>query len=112
MLILLGLTIGLLLTPVGMLYTDISSGLTVITQLWFFVTPVIYPIPKSYPYSLIGTVNPVSPILVGARDLLTKGVLVDGAWFFLISILTIIGLFIAWVIFHISIPILVERMSS
>jgi lipopolysaccharide transport system permease protein len=40
-LILLGLTFGLLLTPLGILYTDITHGLTIITGLWFFITPVV-----------------------------------------------------------------------
>jgi ABC-type polysaccharide/polyol phosphate export systems, permease component len=112
MIIFLGLTIGLFLTPAGILYTDISSGLTVMTQFWFFVTPVIYPPPQTFPYSLVNTLNPVSPILIGARDLLTKGVLMNAPWFFGICGFTLLGLLVAWLIFHVSIPIIIERMSS
>lgn len=112
MIILLGLTIGLFLTPVGLLYTDISSGLALLTQFWFFVTPVIYPPPQTFPFSLINTLNPVSPLLVGARDLLTKGILMNAPSFFAICGFTFVGLLVAWFIFHVSIPIIVERMSS
>lgn len=112
MLILLGMSIGLLLTPLGTLYTDIAQGLTVVTSFWFFVTPVIYPPPQSFPYSLMTTLNPVSPILMGARDLLTKGVIVNIGPFLVVSALTIVTLFIAWMIYRIALPILIERMSA
>jgi len=111
-LILLGMAIGLLLTPLGTLYTDIGQGLTVVTSFWFFLTPVIYPPPQSFPYSLLTTLNPVSPILMGARDLLTKGVFTNIGPFLVVSILAIITLFIAWMIYRIALPIIIERMSA
>lgn len=112
MLILLGLSLGLFLTPIGALYRDISSGLMVVTQLWFFVTPVVYPPPQGFPYSLLATMNPVSPILIGARDLITKGVITNIGPFLVVSCLTVIALFIAWVIYRLALPIIIERMSS
>jgi len=112
MIILLGMTIGLLLTPLGMLYTDIASGLTVITQLWFFVTPVVYPPPQSFPYSLVVTLNPVSPLLIGARDLATKGFLVNNEAFLVVSGLTFAFLFLGWIIYRAAAPIIIERVSA
>ena len=111
-LILLGMAIGLLLTPLGTLYTDVTQGLIVVTSFWFFLTPVVYSPPQSFPYSLMTTFNPVSPILTGARDLLTKGVVANIGPFLVVSLLTILGLFIAWMIYHIALPILIERMSA
>lgn len=112
MLILLGMSIGLLLTPIGTLYKDISSGLMVFTQFWFFVTPVVYPPPQTFPYSLIATLNPVSPILMGARDLLTKGTITNIGPFLVVSCLTIMVLFTAWIAYHVALPIIIERMSA
>jgi len=112
MIILLGMTLGLLLTPLGMLYTDVSSGLMVITQLWFFMTPVVYPPPQSFPYSLVATLNPVSPLLMGARDLATKGVLGNVEPFLVVSGLTIIGLFIVWIVYRAALPIIIERINA
>lgn len=112
MLILLGMTIGLLLTPIGMLYTDVGSALTVFIQFWFFVTPVVYPPPTSFPFSLIVNLNPVSPLLVGARDLLTLGTMKNGDLFFLVAGITIVGLFFSWVLYRLALPIIIERMSS
>lgn len=111
-LVLLGMTFGLLITPVGVLYTDIAQGLIVVTGLWFFITPVVYPPPTSFPYSLLAILNPVSPILVGARDLATEGVLNNPIPFFVVTVLTLLVFLITWVIYRLAIPILVERMSA
>ena len=112
LLVLLGLTFGLLITPIGILYTDINQGLTVVTGLWFFITPVIYPPPTSFPFSLLALLNPVSPILVGARDLATEGVLHNPISFFVVTLLMFVVLFITWIVYRLAIPILVERMSA
>lgn len=111
-LILMGMSLGLLLTPLGTLYTDIQSGLMMGTQFLFFVTPVVYPPPQTFPYSLIAVLNPLSPIITGVRDLLTKGVLTNAYPFFVVSGLTILVLFVAWVIYHLALPIIIERMSA
>jgi len=112
MIILLGMTFGLLLVPLGMLYTDVTSGLMVITQLWFFVTPVVYPPPQSFPYSLVATLNPISPLLIGARDLATKGTLANTEAFLVVSGLTFAALFLGWVIYRAAAPIIIERMGA
>ena len=112
MLILLGLCIGLFLTPVGMLYTDIASSLPIATQLFFFVTPVVYPIPETLPFSIIALINPVTPLLNTARDLITKGTTTDLVPFLVISGMTIVFLFIGWVIYRLALPIIIERISA
>lgn len=111
-LVLFGMTIGLFLTPIGMLYSDIGSALSVFLPLWFFITPVVYPPPQSFPYSLIATLNPVSPLLVGARDIMTKGTMTNTPLFIIISGCSIAGLLIAWLLYRLTMPIIIERMSS
>ncbi len=111
-LVLLGMTLGLFLTPLGMLYSDIGSALAVFIQFWFFATPVVYPPPHSFPYSLIATLNPVSPLLDGARDLMTKGVLGDVSLYMMVTTCSVIGLFVAWLLYRVTMPIIIERMSA
>lgn len=111
-LILLGITLGLSLTPIGLLYTDIPNGLTVITTLWFLVTPVVYPPPAGFPFSLLATVNPVSPILLGARDLATKGLLLNPLPFLVVTGLVVLALLITWIVFRLSMTILIERIGA
>jgi lipopolysaccharide transport system permease protein len=109
LLLLLGLGLGLLLVPVGSLYTDISSAIPIVTQFWFFLTPVIYTPPTRFPYSLLTHLNPVSPLLVGGRSLLSQGTLDDPTPFFIVSGLSMLLLLFGWVLYRLSIPILIER---
>ena len=112
MLILLGMGLGLLLTPLGMLYSDVGTSLPIVTQFFFFLTPIVYPPPEAFPFSLIAYINPVSPFLIAARDLLTKGLVFNIVPLVLMSCLTIIGVFIAWVVYRVAIPIIIERLSA
>jgi lipopolysaccharide transport system permease protein len=112
LLILLGIALGLLITPVGMLYNDVGSGLPMVVQLWFFLTPVIYPPPTSFPYSPLGWLNPVSPLVVSARDLA-----VTGTWTMPLATLgvgafVIATLLVGWVFYRVAMPIIIERMSA
>jgi lipopolysaccharide transport system permease protein len=111
-LILLGLAVGLALTPIGLLYTDIASGLVVATQLWFFATPVIYPPPETFPLSLITSLNPVSALLGGARDLTALGTLSDPVGFLVAGIVSCVAFVGAWLLYRIAMPVLIERMSA
>jgi lipopolysaccharide transport system permease protein len=111
-LVLCGLCLGLLVTPFGMLYGDVASGLPVATQVLFFVTPVVYVPPQTFPFSLIGTINPVSPPLVASRDLLTKGVLTNPEALAGLTGVVLVGLAVALVIYRAAMPILIERTSA
>jgi lipopolysaccharide transport system permease protein len=111
MLILLGICLGLLISPIGMLYTDVSAALPVVTQLWFFLTPVVYP-PPSPSESWFIILNPVTPVLLFSRDLITTGSMAYLTPFSIVSGLTILFLFIGWVIFRVAMPIIVERIGS
>jgi lipopolysaccharide transport system permease protein len=112
MLMLLGIMIGLLLTPVGVLYTDVSAALPLITNLWLFLTPVVYPPPPEGLLAWLFHVNPVSSLLVAARNLATGGAFLEIVPFITVSGLTLLGLLIMWVLYRLSFPILVERISS
>jgi lipopolysaccharide transport system permease protein len=112
MLSLLGFAIGMALTPVGMLYTDIGTAIPIFIQLFFFVTPVVYPPPEEFPFSLIAVLNPVSPLLIAARDLITVGTISNPVAFTVISVLTLVLLMVTWVTYRLSLPIIIERMSA
>lgn len=112
MLMLLGFVIGMLLIPIGLLYTDITQGMVAITTIWLFITPVLYPPPEEGILAVVTSINPVGPILVGARDLATLGIMPDVVPFAVISGVSIIALLVMWVYYRVSLPILIERMSA
>jgi homopolymeric O-antigen transport system permease protein len=111
-LILLGTFIGLLLAPLGVLYQDVTQGLTVITAMWLFLTPIVYPVPQTGTFATIVKLNPVTPLLVTTRELATSGFVSDPYRFLIVSAVTVVGLFITWVVFRLAMPLAIERVSS
>ncbi len=111
-LVCLGIAIGLLLTPVGVLFTDVQMGVLLVAQFWFFLTPVVYPPPATFPYSLLASLNPVSPLLIGAREVLTLGSLTTPIAYCGAVAFAGFCLVLAWLIYRVSLPIIIERMSQ
>jgi lipopolysaccharide transport system permease protein len=108
----LGTTLGLLLTPLGMLYQDVGRGLTFATQAWFFLTPVIYPVPKASFAGALIELNPVTPLLVSTRDWLITGQASLLPGFLWVSVVTLALLLAGWVLYRIAMPHLISRMSA
>ncbi|BAY22418.1 ABC transporter permease protein [Calothrix sp. NIES-2100] len=111
-LVFLGTFLGILLAPLGILYQDVSRGLSLITGFWLFLTPVVYPVPKQGIFGFLVQLNPVTPLLVTTRELATTGVISDPYRFWVVSAITLIGLIITWVTFRLAMPFVVERVSS
>ncbi len=111
-LVLLGIFIGLLLAPMSALYQDFSRGLTLITGFWLFLTPVVYPVPSQGVFGNILKLNPVTPLLVTTRELATIGVISDPQGFWVASLIAILGLLLAWIIYRLAMPFVIERISS
>ncbi|AFY35630.1 ABC transporter permease [Calothrix sp. PCC 7507] len=110
-LILLGISIGLWLVPVINLVQDVSRSMEVITLAWFFLTPIAYPIPSSGTLSILVKLNPVTSLLVTAQELITTGDLSQFPLFLIMSAITLVGLILGWIVYRLSIPFLIERIS-
>jgi lipopolysaccharide transport system permease protein len=111
-LVLLGTAIGLLLAPLAALYGDVSRLLGLAITPWLLLTPVIYPVPQDGWFGLIVNLNPVTPLLVTIRDLATTGVVANPTGFWVASGIAWAGLLVAWVIYRLAMPFIVERISS
>jgi len=107
-----GMMIGLLLTPLSLLYGDVQKMLTMIISLWFFVTPVIYPSPIEGWAALVTRLNPVTSLLVTTRQLLTGGELTQIVPFMAVTAATVVLSFFSWVLFRLAMPYLIERVGS
>lgn len=111
-LVILGLMFGLLLTPLGVLYSDIGRGIGIVAQFWFFLTPVIYPLPESGLAAVLTRCNPVTPVLLTVREWLTVGHASQLAWFWLVTVGAVCLLLCGWLIFRLAMPHLIARMSA
>lgn len=112
MLVFLGLTIGLLLLPVGMLYSDVPRILSAIAPFWMLVTPVIYPAPREGMATLINKFNPVSPFLITTRDWMFTGSSDFLPQFFSYSLVIILLFVVGLVLFKLAIPFIIERSGG
>ena len=107
-----GMMIGLLLLPFSLLYGDVQRLLVMAVSLWFFVTPVIYPVPTSNWAVFIANLNPMTPLLVTSRQLLTGGALTHLTPFLIITVVTLILSMVGWVFYRIAMPHLIERIGA
>lgn len=111
-LMLLGLTFGMLITPLGLLYGDISRGVALITGFWMLLTPVVYPPPSNGLGAWLAKWNPVSPVLLTCREWLTAQPVTYSEGILLISIVAAFTLLFGWIFYRLSLPILIERMGG
>tara|TARA_R110002124_G_scaffold287089_1_gene470301 strand:+ start:78737 stop:79582 length:846 start_codon:yes stop_codon:yes gene_type:complete len=110
--ILFGTTIGLFITPLGMLYKDVGKMISFGLQFLMYATPVVYAIPKEGILKYLMEFNPLTPIILTARDM-AVGTSPDFLLYFLIVIgVSIPLLLLALVIYRVSIPVIIERLSS
>ena len=111
-LLLLGTMLGILLIPMGLLYKDIQSALLVATSGLVFLTPVAYPPTIEGTLGKIMNLNPITPLLMGAKDLVILGIPGNLSHFFIVFGLTLAFLFVGWVIYRLALPIIIERIGA
>jgi len=109
--IILGYSIGVFLTPIGMLYKDISMGLTMVFTFWMFISPVVVTIPKEGLVSTVMRWNPVSPMLDTARSWLV-GITPDliGHYFIILGATSVL-LMVGWILYRVALPHVIARLG-
>ena len=111
---LLGVSLGLFMVPIGSLYTDVGRIVTMVMPFLMYTTPVIFPLAEGD--GLAATLmrwNPLSPLIEVTRCWLTQGAADPSQvfnLFILIPISLVIGI-IGLVLLRIAMPHLVVRMG-
>jgi lipopolysaccharide transport system permease protein len=111
-LVLTGTAVGLLITPLGVLYGDIGRGIPLITQFLMYLSPVVFPLATTGWTGTLMRLNPLTPLILNARAWFTgQPPQLLGEW-----ILTLGGsavlLLLMWMVYRLAMPILIERMSA
>lgn len=110
--VLFGTTVGLFLTPLGLLYKDIGKIITFGMQFLMYATPVVYAIPDTGLMRTVMMYNPITPIILTTRDLVV-GFSPEFLNYFIVVIAACVPLlFLGLVMYRIAIPIIVERLSA
>jgi lipopolysaccharide transport system permease protein len=108
----LGFMIGILLTPIGLLYTDIGQALSMVLSFWMLFTPVVYTPPTTGILAQLTLINPVSPLIVTTREWLAIGAATNLFPALVVFLVTIVLLFAGWLLYRLAMPIIVERMGG
>ena len=109
--VLLGFAFSLFLLPISALYSDVQQALVLLFSVAIYLAPVVYPAPKTGGFATFMAWNPLTPLIVSARESLFQGI--PAAW----PVLVLIGLvsstfiLIAFAGLRIAMPHLTARMG-
>jgi len=111
-LIIMGTAVGLLLTPLGILYKDVETGTTVILGFCMLLTPVVYPPMKEGLGFTLTQCNPVTPVLQTARDWILGSPPTHLFGFYCVTGCMIIALLIGWILYRLALPHVIARIGN
>jgi lipopolysaccharide transport system permease protein len=111
-LILFGFMVGMLLTPLGLLYSDIQQAIPLVTMVLMFLTPVLYPTPQSGVAGFVAGWNPLTPLITVTRDWLTLGHSNHLAAVAVALTAKVILLLGGWVAYRLALPHIVSRIGN
>jgi homopolymeric O-antigen transport system permease protein len=107
-----GFMVGLLLTPIGLLYGDVQHTLPIASTFLMLLTPVIYPVPASGLAAMVAAINPLTPLVTTTRDWLTTGSAPHVGGFVVVSIVTMTFLLLGWIAYRLALPHLIARLGN
>ncbi len=111
-LLLAGLAIGIFLVPIGTLFQDVGYTLGLVASGLVFVTPAAYMPPRVGLLSVITAWNPLTPLVMTARDLILHGSSPYMPTTLVLVGVSILALLMSWVAFRLAMPFLIERMGT
>lgn len=111
-LLMLGTMLGVILLPLGLLYRDIRSMLLIVTQGLVFITPVAYSPDIGGMIGKLMRMNPVTPLLMGAREVMLEGIPGQMGAFWIVMGISLLLLMGGWLIYRLSLPYIIERMGG
>lgn len=113
LLILVGISIGLLLLPFALLYRDVQFVLPSVLQFAMYLTPVVYAKPIYDGAARILAINPVAPVLTAARSWLLGMPNEIPHWqIAAVAAGGLIFLMMGIVLYRMTLNILIERMGT
>jgi lipopolysaccharide transport system permease protein len=111
-LLIAGMSIGLILSPLGLLYGDIGKALPMVLPFVMYLSPVIYPLREGGKLAILQGINPVTPFLEIARSSLGgyEFTLWQSLWIW--SFVLIVLLLSSLLVVKIAMPMIVERSGT
>lgn len=110
--IVFSLSVGLLFTPIGLIYTDISKIVTTGVSFMMYITPVVYAVPKQGLFKKLFELNPLTFLFNDARSSLTNMNLQNITFSLVLAGISFILMLVGMVIFRKSMPIIIEKIGG
>ena len=108
-----GFAIGLLLAPISLIYQDFRHAVEALIPFWFLLTPIAYSqIPGNGLPSLVARLNPVTPLLVTARDIMIGSANLYYSSAVIVGIVSLVLLLISITVFRVAMPHVVEHTNT
>lgn len=104
--------LGLLITPLGLIYTDISKVLTTGIPFLMYLTPVVYAAPKVGAFKFLFHLNPLTYIINDTRNTLVGAEVQSLIFTVILTAVSFIVLLIGLVVFRKSMPIVIEKIAG
>ncbi|MCB9162915.1 MAG: ABC transporter permease [Flavobacteriales bacterium] len=112
LIVITGVSLGLLISPVGMLYNDVGRVVPLLAQFIMYLTPVVFAMPQGGVMSTIFQWNPATPLILTGRAWLTgSGTPMLGP-FMIVAACALLLLLIGTMLYRLALPILIERLST
>lgn len=111
-LVAVGTALGILLLPLGMLYQDVQQGLNVVLAPLMFLTPVLYPASSAGALEKVIRVNPLTPLFEVLREFLFGGIGPYVVEFVVVLGVTLLVGGFGWLVYRLSLPMLIERIQA
>jgi lipopolysaccharide transport system permease protein len=111
MLIIAGFSLGLLLVPIGSLYTDVQNAVSLGIGFLMYTAPIVYPPPTEGLIAKLIYWNPLTPLVMLSRDWITSGSFDFALPATMIALLALGLAFFAAIILRVVMPHLVVRMG-
>ncbi|CAG5079695.1 ABC transporter permease [Parvicella tangerina] len=107
-----GISLGLLIVPIGMLFSDISKGISYMFQIVMYLAPVVYPVVTEGAMGVIHKWNPVTPFIEFIRSNLGG---YEFSMSFQLALWSLVGLVMfvfSLFVLRLSLPVILERSGS
>jgi len=109
---LFGFSIGVFLIPFKMLYGDIARIIALGTQLLMYATPIVYPMPDSGIIKIFNQYNPLYYMISIPRNWFTGLEVSTSIPIWIGLVVSLMILFIGWILYRITMPIIIERVGA
>jgi lipopolysaccharide transport system permease protein len=107
--VLFGFSIGMLITPIGMLYTDVGRAIPMLMQFLMYLSPVVYTVSGDGLLANLVKINPLTALITTGRSALTGLPFESLTYFGILCGIMSVLFFAGWFFYRFSIPIIVER---